>query len=652
MARSRAARITRRAALVGAVAVAGGVAFGTWAVRRPHANPLAEDLPEGAASFNPWVIVDAERVTLVTPHADIGQGAVSMQAMLVAEEMDLAMDGFETSFGPPSPAYWNRAFADEGAPFPSTDRGPVAEAVRAALSGAIKLVGVQATGGSTSVPDSWQKLREAGAVARETLKAAAAAETGHPVSELTTKDGAVILPDGSRLPYTALAARAATLEPVTEVTLRAPSEWRLIGREVMRRDVVAKSTGTQDFGIDVVLPGMKHAALRLSPRRGTLGDFDATAAEAMAGVERVVEITGGLAVIASDTWTAMQAAQAIDCTWGPAPYPAEQAQHWEALAEAFTDEFLDREWRHDGDVPEALDAPGAQVLAAEYRAPYVAHQPLEPLNATALVQDGTVELWAGHQMPRFVQQIAAEAAGIEPEDVTFHNRYAGGSFGHRLEFENIRAAVEVAAAVPGTPVKLTYRREEDFARDFPRQVAMGRARGTVRDGAVEAADYQVASPSVTRSQMSRLGLSVPGPDLQIPAGLWNATYAIPHYRVRAYAAQGLAPVSSWRSVGASTAGFFGEGFLDELIHAAGADPLEARLAMSTVAHHRATLEAVAEMCSWSGPRSAGPGRGRASPWSRASGFLAPRWSRSRRPTPASASSASGSPPTSVAWSTR
>ncbi|WP_341871946.1 molybdopterin cofactor-binding domain-containing protein [Roseivivax halodurans] len=489
---SRAGRITRRALMVGAAALAGGVAFGTWAVRRPDANPLKDGLAEGEATFNPWVIVGPERITLITPHADLGQGATSMQALLIAEEMDLGMDGFETAFGPPSPAYWNRALSDESAPFRSTDRSLMAETVRDVMSGAIKMLGVQVTGGSSSVPDSWEKLRVAGAVARETLKEAAAKEAGVARADLSTEAGAVILPGGERRPYTALAARAAVMEPVTDVALKAPSEWRLIGTPMQRLDIVAKSTGTQEYGIDVTLPGMVHAAVRLSPTRAGLASYDASAAEAMPGVTHVLEIGGGLAVVANNSWTAMKAAHAVTCEWEAAPYPAEQEGHWAALSEAFTEDLLDKEWRHDGDVEAAPD--GAETIEAEYRAPYVAHQPLEPLNATALMEDGTLKIWAAHQMPRFLQDVAAEAADVSAEDVIFHNVAAGGSFGHRLEFENIRAVAEIAAQVPGTPVKLTFSREEDFALDFPRQIAMARARGAIRDGRIDVLDVQIAAP--------------------------------------------------------------------------------------------------------------------------------------------------------------
>ncbi len=367
--------IARRSFLVGSVAIAGGVAFGTYLMQRRLPNPLDEDLAEGEATFNPWVLIDSEKVTLITPHGDKGQGVLSAQAALIAEELDIEFGQFETSFGRPSPAYWNHAFAEEGAPFKATDEGFAAETMRSFVRGITKIIGMQGTGGSTSMPDSFVKLREAGAVARETLKKAASEASGVPVAELKTAGGAVQLPDGSELRYTELAGIAAGIEPVRDVTLRAPSEWRLIGKPMQRLDIVGKSTGTLGYGIDVSVDGMVHAAVRMNPRQGgALSSFDATDAKAMRGVRDVIEITGGVAVIADNSWRAMRAADALEIEWGDAPYPHEQAAHWDALSESFGEDQLDSMWRDDGDVDGALA--GYEVVSAEYRSPYVAHAPL------------------------------------------------------------------------------------------------------------------------------------------------------------------------------------------------------------------------------------------------------------------------------------
>ena len=488
-------KIARRTFLFGAVAVAGGVAFGVYKVRTPYENPLKDGLADGASTFNPWVVIDGEKITLITPHGDKGQGVAHAQAALIAEELDVEFGQFEIDFGKPDKAYWNRALAGAGAPFMATDESFTAEATRRFMGGMIKLLGMQITGGSTAMPDSYDKLREAGAVARETLKLAASNVSGVPVAQLKTANGAVQLPDGSELAYTALAGAAAKVEPVTEITLRKPSEWRLIGKPMQRLDMVAKSTGTLNYGIDVDIDGMVHAAVMCNPRQGgKLEGYDASTAESMRGVQKVVEVSGGVAVVADNTWRAIQAVQAIDFDWGAAPYPAEQDGHWAAIEASFTEEQLDKEWRNEGDVTAAMS--GGKAVEAAYRVPYVAHAPLEPLNATVLVEDDKVTVWTGHQIPRMLQDQVAKVTGHKSEQIELVNHFMGGSFGHRLEFKHVELAAEIANQMRGTPVKLTYSREEDFAHDFPRHIGMARGSGAVQGGNVTARDLQVATASL------------------------------------------------------------------------------------------------------------------------------------------------------------
>lgn len=604
----RAATIARRTFLIGSVAIAGGVAFGAYMYRRPGENPLMADVSEDEAAITPYVKIDAEGVTLITPRTDLGQGAYSMQAALIAEELDIELDQVKVDPGRPSPAYYNTALSEEGAPFRSTDESFMAESVRGVMDVLMKFLGMQVTGGSTSVPDGYNKLRMAGAVARETLKAAASKQTGVPVGQLRTEKGAVLMPDGSRLTYVALAPAAARMRPVTNVTLRDPSEWRLIGKPMQRHDIVAKSTGTLPYGVDFRIDGMVYATVKLNPRQGgAVNGYDASAAETMRGVKRIVPVTGGVGVVADNTWRAFQAADAIEFDWGEAPYPAEMDAHWDALANSFNDEQIEARNRDDGDVEAAL-AEG-EVIAAEYRAPYLAHAPLEPISAVVRITDDRADVWTGTQIPRFVQSNVARMTGLDADNVHIHVLYVGGSFGHRLEDEVVKQAVEIGRQMKGTPVKLVYSREEDMIHDFPRQIAMARGRGTVKDGRVEAYDLGIAMPSVIASQMGRQNLSLPGPDTQIIAGAWDQPFAIPHYRMTGYRAPELAPISSWRSVGASSNGFFHDCFLDELIAAAGADPLEERIRLMWHDNSRKVLEAVGDMSNWGtdlGPKS---GRG-------------------------------------------
>jgi len=316
--------IARRTFLIGSAAVLGGVAFGAYLYKRPVENPLLADLPEGDAALTEYVRITADGVTLITPRADKGQGAYQVQAMLIAEELDIDLDQVTVDPGPPSPAYYNSALSEEAPGFMPTDNGFGANSMRTIMDAAMKIMGMQITGGSTTTADSWERLRVAGAVARETLKAAAAAETGVEVEDLSTARGAVILPDGTQIAYTELAAAAAALDPVEDVVLKEPGQWRYIGKSMQRVDTVPKSTGTQDYGIDVEIEGMVHATVVTNPRKG--GDswwFKPEEALAMRGVLAVEPVTGGFGVIADNTWRAFQAAKSIEEGWGAAPYPAE-----------------------------------------------------------------------------------------------------------------------------------------------------------------------------------------------------------------------------------------------------------------------------------------------------------------------------------------
>ena len=303
---------------------------------------------------------------------------------MIAEELDLEPDQFEIRFAGPSPAYFNTGFAHELAPFMAPDQSPEAEKARAAALEWLRQSGLQMTGGSSTIPDTYEKLRMAGAIARETLKAAAARRSGVAVADLRTEAGHVILPDGTKIPYVALSADAAKIPPVTDIKLRDPSQWRFIGKPMERLDIRSEVTGEMKFGIDRKIDGMVYAAVKLNPNKGQpIKSYDASKARSMPGVQKILKISNGIAVIATNSWYAMQAAELVDCVWEPSTYPAEQAEHWNVVESSFAPEFLAKEWRNDGDVDAGLK--DGTLVEAEYRAPYVGHQPLEPLNGIGIV---------------------------------------------------------------------------------------------------------------------------------------------------------------------------------------------------------------------------------------------------------------------------
>jgi isoquinoline 1-oxidoreductase subunit beta len=605
---SRARTIARRTFLVGSAAVAGGAAFGIYAYNRTPPNPLIKGLKNGEAALTPYVRVDQGGVTIITPRADIGQGAYSVLAALVAEELDLDWKDIKVEPGPPSAVYYNGKVLAEGLPVAATDEGLIARNARLLGDVAGKFLGMQVTGGSSTVADAYEKMRMAGATAREALLLVAAKETGIARSNLSTRDGAVITPDGRTLSYASLAASAATIDLPANVPLKPAAQWRYLGKPMRRIDMVAKSTGTAIFGIDLKMPGMVYATVRTNPRLGgRLQGYDASAAEKARGVIKIVPIAGGVGVIADNTWRAFTAADLIKFDWGPAPYPATTAAMFETVARSFRGR-RDSRCKNDGDVEAALRGPG--VIQAEYRVPYLAHAPLEPMNVVVQLKDGRLDIWTGTQIPRMLVAAAASMTGLPEENVHLHAQISGGSFGRRLEDDYVRQAVELAKAFQDRPIKMTWTREEDMTHDFPRPLGMARARGAVKNGEVDSYDLSIAYPSVTASQLGRQNMSIPLlPDIAIVAGAWDQPFRIPNYRVTGYRAPEMVPVSSWRSVGASGNGFIHDCFLDELIHAAGADPLKERIRLCWHEPSRKVLEAVGEMSNWGSDPGKDRGRG-------------------------------------------
>ncbi|KIC23873.1 MULTISPECIES: xanthine dehydrogenase family protein molybdopterin-binding subunit [unclassified Leisingera] len=600
-------KIARRSFLIGSAAIVGGVAFGAYYVSRPAPNPLKP--ADGEAAFNPFVMISHEKITLIAPRAEMGQGVHTTWAALIAEELDVTLDQVEVIHGPAATAYYNSALLGEVIPSKGYDKSRFIHSLGEALGHAGKLMDMQVTGGSSSMKDGYERMRAAGASARETLKLAAANRLGIASSQLSTKEGKVIAPGNIEIAYTDLAAEAAGLEPV-EAQLRHRSEWKLLGKAQPRVDMPGKATGTAKFGIDMRLPGMKFAALKANPHLGgSINGFDASEALQMPGVEQVVDLGNAFAVVANNTWLAIQAAEAVAADWGPAPIPDTQAEIQDAIRAAF-DAEPNSTLRDDGDVS-ALPQ-GAQEVSAEYEVPFLAHATMEPLNATALYDGSKLQLWSGNQGPLLTRNHCADALGIDPEQVQVNTSLMGGGFGRRGEMDFSVYAAKLARQMPGTPVQLTWSREEDMTHDFYRPGAMARMRGAVKDGSAVLLDGQIASQALTPQLMSRwFGMTPAGPDTTLVDGAFNQPYGIPNYRIRGHAADLQVPIGAWRSVGASFNGFFMESFMDEMAHAAGADPLEFRLALTRQewAPAAKVLEAVKEMSGWTGKTPDGVGRG-------------------------------------------
>ncbi|MDP3264677.1 MAG: molybdopterin cofactor-binding domain-containing protein [Tabrizicola sp.] len=598
--------ITRRSFIVLGAAVVGGAAFGAYKVAEVPANPLVP-VP-GSVPLNPWVIINADGITVIAPRAEMGQGISTTLAALVAEELDVDWAQIRVLHGPPAQAYYNAGFVERMSNEPDYRLSKADNTPNAVLAALPKILSMQMTGGSTGAIGGFLQMRLAGAGAREALKAAAAKRLGVLPDTLKTEAGKVI--GAQTFTYAELAEEAATLVPA-DVALRDPSTWRFVGKSMPRLDMVAKSTGTETFGIDMTLPGMKFATVRMNPKRGgPMASFDPAAALVLPGVDQVIRLGSGIAVVANNTWTAMQAAALVDIQWGPADYPADTAAMLTRIEAAFAT-APDSRLRDDGDVETELGK--GDVIEAEYRIPFLAHAAMEPLNATAWVKpDGAVEVWCGNQAPILTRDAIAAALRIDSAKVTLHTPSMGGGFGGRTDPVPAVLAARIAAAMPDTPIKLTYSREEDMTQDFYRPAAIARLSGRLEGGKATALWGRTAAPSATHSALGRLiGFAPPGPDRATVEGGFDQPYGLPNYRYDGHIADLTVPLGFWRSVGNSMNAFFLESFIDELAHAAKADPLQFRLDLmrDTHAPSATLLETVRDMSGWDRLKRPGFGRG-------------------------------------------
>ena len=600
-------KILRRTFLIGSAAVVGGVALGYYYVQKPFPNPLKKNLDEGEAALTPYVLINQDGVTIIAPRAEMGQGVRTTLAALVAEELDVGLDDVNVIHGPASKAYYNAVIFEEGAGKAVTDESPGAERARNMTHIIAKLMPQQITGGSSTIPDGFEKMRKAGAAARTVLVKAAARKLGISASELKTENGAVVTADGTRIPYTDLAVLARDIKPPKAPALKPQSDWKLLGKTLPKLDMEAKSTGTAEYAIDVHLPGMLYAAVKTNPNLRTgMKSFDASNAEAMPGVKKVLPIENGVAVVATNTWNAFRAADALEIEWEDADYPKSTPEMIAGVKAAFNDK-PDSQMRDDGDVEAVID--GAQTVEAEYLVPYLAHSTMEPMNAVAHLNDGRLDVWAGTQAPTRCHEVAREIADLRTDDVHIHTTFLGGGFGRRGETDYVAQAVQIAKAMEGTPIKLTWPREEDMRHDVYRPLTAAKFKGAVKDGAAVSYDMGISCAATVLEAMARQGTNLSIADPTIVQNAWDNPYTIENYRVSGYKAPPMLPVGYWRSVGASQNGFFQESATDELAHAAGADPLDFRLALLEHEPSRKVVEAVGEMSNWGSPLPDGHGRG-------------------------------------------
>ena len=583
---------TRRKYLVGGL-LGGAALLVGWGVQPPRQRlHTGEPLPvaKGTVALNGWVAVKQDgTVSVVVPRSEMGQGVHTALLTLVAEELDVALESVRVAQAPIDPIFANLTVLRENLPFHPDDTGQLRQGAQWMMAKLGRDLGSMFTGGSTSVKDAWTPMREAGAVARAMLLKAAAEQWKAPVAKLRTEDGFVLHQDGRRLGYGALALDAARVgEGIdgTDVRLKEPRDFRLIGKPLRRVDSHVKSTGAARFGIDARPPGMAYAAVKMAPTVGaTLAAFDASAVRRMAGVQAVVPVPGtpggltgagaGVAVVAGSWWQARQAANALPVTWNEG---AHARLSTETLFESFA-RALDEEGGFAYHEAGSQDVTGAAVtVSAEYRAPYLAHAAMEPINCTAQVVDGKVRLWVSTQVPSVAVDVAARVAGVAREDVAIEVMLLGGGFGRRLEADMVAQAVTVAISLQGKPVQLIWSREDDTTHDVYRPAALARYKAHLdAKGNILAWDARSAGGAIGHQYFPRnLGLPGLGPDKTTAEGAYDMQYGIANQRIAHVIVDSPVPLGYWRSVGHSHNAFFKESFVEELAHAAGRDSVEFR----------------------------------------------------------------------------
>ena len=524
-------------------------------------------------------------VTVICKHIEFGQGPYTGVATILADEMDADWAQMRVESAPADvKKYANSAF------------------------------GVQGTGGSTAMANSWDQLRMAGAEARARLIAAAAKKWGVDAASITIEKG-VVKGSGGTATFGELAELAQATEVAGPFTPKHPDAWKLIGSAKLPKvDTLEKTNGTATYTIDVKMPDMLTCLIERPSRfNAKVKSFDATAALAVPGVKEVFAVPQGVAVLASGFWAAKLGRDAVKVVWDEA---GTEARGSEQIVKEYTD-LAGKQGsiaRNDGDTDAALGA-AAKVIEATYAFPYLAHAPMEPNNCVIYrTADGGVEMAFGCQMPTVDHQVAAGVLGLKPEQVTIKTLLAGGSFGRRATPAGdmaAEAAEVLKAAKHQGPIKVLWTREDDIKGGRYRPIFVHKLRGGVdKDGNISAWDQVIVGQSFMKGSPFEAGMIKDGIDVTMVEGASTLPYQVPNLRVSAHMAEVGVPTLWWRSVGSTHTAFSTETFLDQLAEVAGVDPLEIRRKLlQKHPRHLGVLELAAEKAGWGTPLPKGRARG-------------------------------------------
>ena len=597
--RSSLAKWSRRGFIGAGVLAGGGLLIGIGVRPGNPIGSLASKVAtgDGEQLVNSWVKIDTDNIiTAIVPHCEMGQGAHSVLAQMLADELDADWNNVRVM---QAPADGNYVAKDAARMFVAPFTLNAADWIEPTWDGLFtqvaKLADAMITGGSSSIRSTGQNsMRVAGAAARKMLVGAAADEWGVPAEEITTKDSVLFHKASGNSGTYAEFATAAAEQPMDQTpTLKTPDQYRLMGKSKARTDIPAKVNGTAEFGIDAVPNDLdlSYAAIVRPPVPGTkVVSMDAARAKSMKGVLQILNMGDFVAVVADSYWQAQQAINTVNIEWSQSGSPVKTMADQYAVFAAALDEAGETggdKAAGKGDVPGALSG-AAKTVDAEYKVPYLAHSPMEPLNCTAHVKDGKCDVWASTQVPLMARSGVASVLGLSAEDVTMNHPYLGGAFGRRLGVDEVSLAARVAQAT-GYPVKVIWSREEDTQKALYRCADTARMRaGIDEEGKLVAFDH------LFTQRHDPAEASVP------------AMYDIANTSVRVAPVDLHLPFQAWRSVDHSQQGFFIESFIDEAAHAAGKDPLDFRMEMLAGSpRHTAVLEKVAEMSNWRGEKDGG-----------------------------------------------
>ena len=587
--------VKRRAFLIGGVAIVGAGLFGISIAdsnAAKHAKALVEG--NGGHSFATWLkIGEDDVITIYSPHTDIGQGSNTGLAQMLAEELDASWDQVRLVSAPAESAFANvglgRGFLAEMSGQPAIING----IPQSFLSFIARQMNLQITGGSSALRFTGQQtFQKVGAATRLALVETAAKRLNVPAAELTTKDSRVTHASSNRsLRYGELAAEAATLSLDNDPKLKDPSQYQLMRQSKPRLDLPAKVDGSAKYGMDFSIPDMRVATIMAAPvRGGKLTSVDTAPALAVKGVEKVIKLDDAVAVIGTGYWPAISALRALSPSFSDGGNGGiSTASIFKAHDALFAKGEADAE-AGDGDVPAGL---GAKPIEAKYQVPFLHHFMMEPFALTAHFKDGKLNIWGGMQDPLATKMAAVEVSGLDADNVTFHPMMIGGSFGRRLPMymEIVGQVTKLAMQLP-YPVKLIWSREEEVAQGAYRPQSSAVLQASLSgDKRIAAYRNAYAQPENAESETV-------------------FPYILPAVSRRHFAHVSNQTTGAWRSVNSTQQGFYNESFMDELAHAAGADPIAFRRShLKPGSRHLRVLDEVAKRSGWGSPLPAGVGRG-------------------------------------------